>query len=544
MTLSGEWLRGWRRSPSIKVMTVLVSALFIIDAISVWGIFSSKRDAERFALEELQLQTKANALSIEAVLSSRRGDFIYLSQSPPLADAPELLLNRNPMAKRWGRLDLEGSLLLFLAAHPEVERLAIRDARSRPLVVAGRRDGAPVLLPVDDYAERTPAHEGFVVGFWPLHASQEQPGTLETVLDVSALVRVAVPGMSSQFALLQRDVAGDAHADGKDSFLAAVPVRDDGWPVPVRWSLVCRSVPSGVLGSVTTLAERYGLSAILNLVIMSLALVIGLVSLQHVRRAMALEEQNRQQIKVRELERQVMHNERLASIGRLAAGMAHEINNPLEGMSNYLALLEDDLRFERADGSLELAGRVREGLERVAGVIRQVLNLADPGSAPHSPLDLNEVLADTAAFVRANPSFKEIEVVLRPCYGELRVLGNRVILGQLFLNLFINACQAQPDGGQIQIASHREKDRAVVLVADCGPGIAPEALPRIFDPFYSTRGSTGLGLFVCHGIVEEHRGKISAQNRMGGGALFKVEFPREEAAEVQDGDAAGTVTNP
>ncbi len=528
--------RGWRSSPSIKVMTVLAAALVIINAVSIWDILSSVRNAEAIALEELRLQTRANALSIEAVLSSRRGDFIFLSQSPPLADSQGLLTTGNPVARRWGRLDVEASLLLFLAAHPEVERLAIRDTHSHPLVVAGRRGGAPMLLPAREYAEPAPERTGFLSSCWPLHASQEQAGTLETVLDVSELLRVAVPGMSSQFALLQQE-SPSGERGASNPFLASVPVRDDGWPAPIRWSLVCRSAPSHFLGSVTRLAERYGLSLTLNLVIISLAVVIGLVSYQQIRRTMALEEENRQRDRVRELERQVMHNERLASIGRLAAGMAHEINNPLEGMSNYLSLLEDDLRSGRANGSLELAGRVREGLERVAGVISQVLDFADPGSAPHSPLDLNDVLEKTVAFVRSNPSFRQTEVILHKCEGELGISGNHVTLGQLFLNLFINASQAQPDGGQIQVASHRKGNRAVVLVADCGPGIPPEALHHIFDPFYSTRGSTGLGLFVCHSIVARHGGKVTAQNRVGGGALFSIELPL-----AADGEPAGEET--
>jgi len=521
-------------------MIVLALALIIINAIGVWGIVSSRHNAETLAFEELRLQAKANALSLESVLASRRGDFIFLSQSPPLANARALLTTKDLITRKWGRLDVEGSLLLFLVAHPEVERLVIRDSQSLPLVVAGRRDGAPVLLPVQEYTKPTPPQMGSLAGSWPLRSSEDQPGSLETVLDVSALLKIAVPGMSSAFALHQGASldAENGHASPKNSFPLSIPVRDVGWPVPVNWTVVCEASQSHLLESVTALFDRYRASVILNLVIMSLALVLGFVGFQQVRRTMSLEEQNRQQAKVRELERQVMHSERLASVGRMAAGMAHEINNPLEGMSNYLALLEEDLRSNQTGGSLELVSRVRDGLERAAGIIRQVLNFADPGSAPHAALDLNEILDETVGFVRSNPSFRQTEVVLRKCDEELRILGSRVTLGQLFLNLLINACQVQPDGGQVQIASVREGDRAVVLVADCGPGIPPEILPRIFEPFYSTRGSTGLGLFVCHGIVEEHGGRITAQNRMGGGALFHVEFPLEDGNDVQQGITA------
>jgi len=217
----------------------------------------------------------------------------------------------------------------------------------------------------------------------------------------------------------------------------------------------------------------------------------------------------------------------------LAAGIAHEINNPLEGMSNYLGLLEEDLRGCKAKDSLELVGNVREGLERVARIIRQVLTFSDPGGAPRISLDLNEVLEETIAFVRSNPNFRQMAVVLRTSGTELRILGNRVTLGQLFLNLLMNACQVQPEGGQIEVASLEDGGRAVVLVADCGPGIPEDVLPRIFEPFYSTRGSTGLGLAVCHGIVEEHWGKIQAFNRLGGGAVFQVEIPLQSSLPAQ-----------
>jgi signal transduction histidine kinase len=250
-----------------------------------------------------------------------------------------------------------------------------------------------------------------------------------------------------------------------------------------------------------------------------------MLAFQQIRRSASLEAENQQQARVRELERQVMHNERLASVGRLAAGIAHEINNPLEGMSNYLGLLEVDLGANRTEGTVEMVSRVREGLDRVAGIIRQVLTFSDPGVVPHASVNVNEILDETVRFVKANPSFRKIAVVFRSPESEIRVLGNRITLGQLFLNLLMNACQVQPDGGQIEVAAFQDGEKAVILVADCGPGIPLEVLPRIFEPFYSTRGSTGLGLSVCHGIVTEHRGRIQATNRPEGGAIFSVELP-------------------
>jgi signal transduction histidine kinase len=518
----------------VKVTAILLAALLIINAAAVWGIVSSRRSAESLALQDLRLQTMAHARSLEAVLSSRRGDFIFLSQSSPLADAPSSLASRDPISRRWGRLDIEGSLLFFLAAHPEVERLVIRDSNLRPLVAAGRRDEAPVLLSTRDYLEPAAPKDGYLVGSWPLGSSSEDRGKLEAVLHVADLLKIAAPGIGPQFALIQQESGDLAEASGQGTVVVSCPVRDESWPTPVNWMLVSRQNPSRLIESVKALEDRYRATVVLNLVVMSVAFVLGIVAFQQVRRSAALQAENQQQARVRDLEQQVVHNERLASVGRLAAGMAHEINNPLEGMSNYLSLLEADLNLQRPEGAVELAARVREGLDRVAAVIRQVLTFSDPGAVPHSPLNLNEILEETVRFVQSNPAFRQTEVLFRSPDSELRILGNRVTLGQLFLNLLMNASQVQPEGGQIEVAGLRDGDKAIVLVADCGPGIPVDILPRIFEPFYSTRGSTGLGLSVCHGIVTEHRGRIQATNRPEGGAIFFVEFPIFAGAKSEE----------
>jgi signal transduction histidine kinase len=527
----GGGMRRWLQGPSIKVMSLLFMALVVINGASVIGIVSSRHSAESLAKKDLTLQTTVHARSLEAVLSSRRGDFIFLSQSSPLVDAPTALAASNPIDRRWGRLDIEGSLLLYLNGHPDVQRLAIRDSGGRPLVVAGRREGAPVLLPPGDYSGDS---EGMLVGKWQLRASQGPPGVLEAVLDIDRLLDIAAPGLGPEFSLVPEDVFDPAllHGESGDSLVVSMPVRDESWPQPICWILVCRQPNSNLLHSFTALAGRYRTTVILNLIIMSAALVLGVFAFQQVRRTAALKAENRQQEKVRELERRVLHNERLASVGRLAAGMAHEINNPLEGMANYLGLLEDDLRRGRTAASLELVQRAREGLERVAGIIRQVLTFSDPGHGQLARVDVNDVLNEAVSFVRSNPSFRRTGFTLNPCLGEVPVMGNRVTLGQLFLNLLMNASQVQPEGGQIEIASLKQEGKAVVIVADCGPGIPAEVLPRMFEPFFSTRGSTGLGLSVCHGIATEHGGRLWAENRMEGGAMFFVELPLS-AAEAE-----------
>ena len=189
-------------------------------------------------------------------------------------------------------------------------------------------------------------------------------------------------------------------------------MRDARWTPPIAWTLVRSEPGSELVQSVETLAGRYRTTVLLNLAVMTLTLALGLLAFRQVQRAARLEAENEQQARVRELERQLMHSERLASVGRLAAGMAHEINNPLAGMSNYLSLLEEDLRDGRTAEAPALVAQVREGLARAAGIVRQVLTFSDPGRAPKAPLDLRDVLVETVEFLRGNPAFRSIAVRL------------------------------------------------------------------------------------------------------------------------------------
>jgi signal transduction histidine kinase len=234
---------------------------------------------------------------------------------------------------------------------------------------------------------------------------------------------------------------------------------------------------------------------------------------------------------VRELERQLLHSERLASVGRLAAGLAHEINNPLEGVSNYLGLLDEDLAAGGLEGSRELLGLAEEGVGRAAEVIRQVLAYSDPGRGAMTRLDLREALQRSVDFVRRNPDHRGVEIDVSMPAEPLTVDGNPVTLGQVFLNLLLNASEAQNGGGRLELSAAADDGHAVVRVADRGAGIAPEDLERIFDPFFSTRESTGLGLAVSRGIVDSHGGTLSAANREGGGAVLEVRLPLRTGGE-------------
>ena len=159
---------------------------------------------------------------------------------------------------------------------------------------------------------------------------------------------------------------------------------------------------------------------------------------------------------MRELERQLFHAERLSTVGQLAAGIAHEINNPLEGMANYLALAQEALgRGDTAAAAQRLRG-VQQGLEQAAGTVRQVLTQSEPGQAAREPIDVNRVLADTVEFIRSRREFGRIRFGLDLAPGALPTLGNPIMLGQVASNLLLNACEAQPAGGAVDVSSRRD----------------------------------------------------------------------------------------
>ncbi len=265
------------------------------------------------------------------------------------------------------------------------------------------------------------------------------------------------------------------------------------------------------------MAARYRTTLILNLVVMGLAFLLGGFAVQQARRRERLEGAAREEVRVRELERQLFHAERLTTVGRLAAGIAHEINNPLEGMGNYLSLAREELRRGDGEGAERHLARVREGLERIAAVVRQVLAHADPATAPQVPVDLNQVLKQSGEFVRSRPEFGQIRFGLELLPGPLLVRASPVMLGQV------------AGGGEVSLRSRRDGAQALAEIADRGPGVPPADRQRIFEPFYSTKDSTGLGLSICHSIVRQHQGQLTVLPREGGGAIFRLALPALEA---------------
>ncbi|RKH08593.1 PAS domain S-box protein [Corallococcus sp. CA047B] len=249
----------------------------------------------------------------------------------------------------------------------------------------------------------------------------------------------------------------------------------------------------------------------------------------------------------RQLQARLTLADRLASVGTLAAGIAHEINNPLAFVLSNLAFLSDEFRHHLTPAPArgvrppdvaewqEVLGEACEGAERVRQIVRQLKTFSRPDEERVSPVDVHAVL-DSVVMMAANEIRHRAR--LRRDYGKVPlVMANEGRLCQVFLNLVVNAAQAIPEGAahehEVVLATRSEGPRVVVEVRDTGSGIAPEVMGRIFDPFFTTKPvgvGTGLGLSICHGIITGLGGDIIVDSTMGHGSTFRVMLPAPPSA--------------
>ncbi|MFL6333073.1 MAG: ATP-binding protein [Pyrinomonadaceae bacterium] len=229
------------------------------------------------------------------------------------------------------------------------------------------------------------------------------------------------------------------------------------------------------------------------------------------------------------LEEQLQQREKLSSIGLLAAGVAHEINTPLTGVSSYTQMLLGMLA--ETDPKHGLLQKIRRQTDRATGIVNNLLNFSRTGGATEFvEVNLARVLDDTLQLLEPQLRQSRVEVA-REYEADLpRVYGNAGKLQQVFTNLLLNARDAIPDGGRITLRANASdgRDALAVEVADNGIGIAPENVARIYDPFFTTKGvgrGTGLGLAVSYGIVQEHSGHIAVESAPGRGTTFRITLP-------------------
>jgi signal transduction histidine kinase len=281
-----------------------------------------------------------------------------------------------------------------------------------------------------------------------------------------------------------------------------------------------------------------------------------------IRLERTLSEQNRQ---LRETQAALVQTEKLASLGQLAAGMAHEVNNPIAYVLNNLAVLSREVRglvqllaayrgarSRLAEADPQLAAAIErqeaecdlewieehlprlfdaslDGLRRVRDIVKNLRDFARLDEADLDELDLNTALTSTIDVLQHEIEEKRIRVE-RDFASLPPILCRPVKINQVLYNVLLNAIQASAAEGAIRLRTKAVQDGVVVEVEDQGCGIDPSQLPRIFDPFFTTRSvgrGTGLGLAISYGIVRQHGGSIEVQSAVNRGSVFRIQFPLE-----------------
>lgn len=230
------------------------------------------------------------------------------------------------------------------------------------------------------------------------------------------------------------------------------------------------------------------------------------------------------------MQMQLVHTEKLASLGELVAGIAHEINNPLSGILIFSSLAAKDKRLDPAlKGDLET---ISSEAQRCAGIVKGLLEFARDYQPKMTVCEINQVVLDSLRLVECQSVFQNV-AILRQLSNDLpQIMGDQNQLKQVFINIFINAGQAMQDlkRGELKIVTSRSNDPAdgiLISISDSGYGVSEDQLKKLFDPFFTTKGTggTGLGLSVSYGIIQAHGGSITAESTIGAGTTFNVRLP-------------------
>ncbi len=234
----------------------------------------------------------------------------------------------------------------------------------------------------------------------------------------------------------------------------------------------------------------------------------------------------REEALVQATRRQIGQSEKMASIGRMSAGIAHEINNPLTGLLTFEHLLKSEEGL--SDKGKEYLEIMYNETSRMREIVRGLLNFARESSLEMKPLGVNEVIRQWFKLLRSQKEFKDITIEEKLAEGLSRVNGDTNQLQQVFVNLSLNACEAMPDGGILSISTSEGDGKVLISIADTGCGIKGEHLGMIFEPFFTTKSvgkGTGLGLSVSYGIIRKHGGTIEVESQEGEGTTFTVTLP-------------------
>lgn len=458
------------------------------------------RDAELLAGARRQGQ----AFAVERVGTSARPELAFAVALPSTDTALGMVV-----AARIGSDGIAGALQLPAHLAGAVEGFVV-DLTGRPIAVSHPHQSV-------DYASPLPGPRALRAGTTRYRNAEAQ--------DVLGSVH-AVPGYALQF--LSEVPVGAALGElrwlrSASALLGAAFVLV---VIAVAW-IVSRGIVRPVYALVAA-TERIGQGDLATTVAVAQRDELGLLGQRFNDMAAQLKESA---ARIGELHREEMHRaEQLATVGELAAGIAHELKTPLLGLAGGLQLYGRRLDPSDTEGH-RLIEEMSQRVRRMEAAVQELLNYARPSPARLSRLDLNAIVERALRLVepRAQRSGVEIRRELSP--GLPPVLVDPEQVGQVIVNLALNGIEALGSGGALEIGTRREMDSVQLLVGDTGPGVPPELRERVFRPFFTTKhAGTGLGLAIVHQIVDQHGGTIRLAEGRTGGAQFIVSLPVAELA--------------
>jgi len=229
---------------------------------------------------------------------------------------------------------------------------------------------------------------------------------------------------------------------------------------------------------------------------------------------------------LKNLNEQLIRTEKLAAMGTLAAGVAHEVNNPLASISSLIQMMQSNNNIdERTKENLKL---ISTQIQRISQVTKDMMDFARVRPAAQSLISINQTIETSLRLASFDKSFQKLEIKKSFQADLPQIFADFDQLQQVFLNLFLNSRDAMPNGGELSIKTYLDDDFIQIEIADSGIGIENKDLKKIFDPFFTTKPAgqgTGLGLAVCYGIITAHNGKIEPLSNDKGGITFLISLP-------------------
>ena len=243
-----------------------------------------------------------------------------------------------------------------------------------------------------------------------------------------------------------------------------------------------------------------------------------------------LREKLKMERELQETQLQLLQSEKMSSLGKLAAGVAHEINNPMGGILIYSNLLLEEM--DEDDPKREDMYRIAEEATRCKEIVKSLLEFARQTGSRMEPIDINRAINEGLFFLENQAAFHNIKIIKRLDSTLPLITGNPAQLKQVFMNIMVNAAEAMENRGRLTVTTtlQPQGDSVLIEFSDTGKGISPEHIAKIFDPFFTTKEvgkGTGLGLSLSYGVVEEHKGKINVRSDIDEGTSFIVELPVE-----------------